>query len=83
MPNQVLPFDRAVCLAKEACLARGPGRDSDDTLFAASLYGAIADISIKVVVVGGGAELLLVLEFVRIKPGEIERVRIGNCVWYV
>lgn len=27
---------------------QGPARDSDDTLFAAKLYGAIADISIKV-----------------------------------
>lgn len=48
VPSQALPLDRVVCLAKEVCLARGPARDVDDTLFAASLYGSIADISIKV-----------------------------------
>lgn len=49
VPSQALLFDRAACLAKECCLARGPGRDPDDTLFAARLYGAIADISVKVI----------------------------------
>lgn len=48
VPCQALPFDRVVCLAKEACLARGAARDAADTLFAARLYGSIADISIKV-----------------------------------
>lgn len=48
VPSQALLFDRAACLAKEVCLARGPARDPDDTLFAAKLYGAIADISVKV-----------------------------------
>lgn len=46
MPSQALPFDRAACLAKEVCLASA--RDAADMLFAARLYGHIADISIKV-----------------------------------
>lgn len=48
VPSQTLPLDRAACLAKEYCLSRGPTRDAEDTLFAARLYGSIADISIKV-----------------------------------
>ncbi|CAM9253189.1 unnamed protein product, partial [Hapterophycus canaliculatus] len=47
VPSQALPLDRIACLAKECCLSRGPARDADDILFAARLYGSIADISIK------------------------------------
>lgn len=48
VPSQALPLDRIACLAKECCLSRGPARDPEDILFAARLYGSIADISIKV-----------------------------------
>lgn len=48
VPSQYLLFDRALCLAKECCLARPAARDHDDILYAARLYGSIAEISIKV-----------------------------------
>ncbi|CAM9220570.1 unnamed protein product [Ectocarpus sp. 4 AP-2014] len=71
VPSQALPFDRAACLAKEFFLMQGPARDSDDTLFAAKLYGAIADISIKT---GMGGNLSFINRLVKVSARKVDFV---------
>ncbi|CAM9588292.1 unnamed protein product [Ectocarpus sp. 13 AM-2016] len=71
VPSQALPFDRAACLAKEFFLMQGPARDSDDTLFAAKLYGAIADISIKT---GMGGNLSFINRLVKVSTRKVDFV---------
>eukprot|EP00903_Cladosiphon_okamuranus_P010662 g10080.t1 len=69
VPAQALPFDRALCLIKEVFLARGTARDAEDAIFAASLYGSIADISIKA---GMGGNLAFINRLVRCSTHSID-----------